>query len=406
TPVANEPAEAPPPPRAEAEAPRRTSRRARKPARDQDESPAAPAEPTPPEAARSEPAAPSRSLDRASANPFDRPTAGFTRDASKESDRHTDERSDLKSSPNEGDGANSHERGANSHERGADSDERGAISDERGPRRRRRRGRRGNRRHDDEFRSDEAANPDPVREGSDGPEPTVARTDPRAQGRPDSPASVPPERPHHRGQDRGRGHGPGQQPSPHRGHDRHHDRGPRRDGRDARPFAEDDADDAPRSPLPIHRGGKPAPAIPVAAEKQRIGLLVDLSVLLNEARDQGGELVFRKLHSALAAGDDVVHAVCFVPPEVNDSGRRALHNSGFDIEPCDSPAAAREALMQTARSATWPVEVLVLAGAPTDVEVPAMNCRVEFAGFGGMAGSRTPGRDKERSLGKNCMFVP
>lgn len=285
-------------------------------------------------------------------------------------------------------------------------------SEDRGANRHGRRGRRGASRQEDEraphsAHDTSAAPADPTdtldairpTRGPSTSAPASESAAPRSQAPRD--AQTPPgrEQPREHGRDRGRTHGP------------HHDRGPRRDGRDARPFRDEDEDygQQPRPALPVHRGGRPAPTMPPPAPQKRIGLLVDLGVLMAQVRSQGGELAFRKLRGELAAGDEVLHAICLVPTEASESCRSALRSTGFELHSYERAEDGRTALLDLARSTDWSVEVLVLAGAPTDADLSSAQTgsrAVALAGFGAIASSATSSGASVRMLGKNCMFVP
>ncbi len=147
----------------------------------------------------------------------------------------------------------------------------------------------------------------------------------------------------------------------------------------------------------------PAPARPygVVEPKHRIALLVDLEALSQQAHEQGAELAYRKIKSAIAGHDRVDKAICFLLPHVPESGRRALRASGFELEFHDSAQEATEALVEAARAADGPVDAVVVAPMPIALQ--------------GADAERTPplqdasfadGADADRRLGRACLFVP
>lgn len=246
----------------------------------------------------------------------------------------------------------------------------------RGRRRRRRRGRRG---HRDDAQRGQGGHEAPH---GDTPFTRDAHAEPgRPQGDrggfPRDPAGPQLDR---RDDRRGR-----QEPSRHHDHDAEEDRQPR----------------APRRP---HSDFKPAPPPPQLPEPRRIAVLLDLANLTQQAREQGGEIAYRKLRSAIAGHDEVVHAVCFTTRELPEAARRVLTGQGFTIEDCADADACADALLDQASRAQWPVDALVVVGSRARASLPAAagGAGVETAGFDGKGSSG----NSDRQLPRSCLFVP
>jgi hypothetical protein len=240
-------------------------------------------------------------------------------------------------------------------------------------RRRRRRGRRG--REDDrpDARDANQAAPFPRAQGDE------VRTEPQNRPFPQDPAA--------------------QQPQPWReGHDRGRDERHRHDSFDR------DEDRIPRQarrPLSDFKPATPPPAAPTA---RRIAILLDLAGLQREAQSLGAEVAFRKVRAAIAGHDEVVHAVCFVPSDLPETARKLLQSTGFTLEEAVDTESAGAAIVQHATHGDWPVDAIVIAGAP---DLAARIVRpdgavIEAADFAGTERTDEP----SRPLGRNCLFVP
>jgi hypothetical protein len=133
-------------------------------------------------------------------------------------------------------------------------------------------------------------------------------------------------------------------------------------------------------------------------------VLLDLANLTQQAREQGGEIAYRKLRSAIAGHDEVVHAVCFTTRELPEAARRVLTGQGFTIEDCADADACADALLDQASRAQWPVDALVVVGSRARASLPAAagGAGVETAGFDGKGSSG----NSDRQLPRSCLFVP
>ena len=182
------------------------------------------------------------------------------------------------------------------------------------------------------------------------------------------------------------------------GHDRNRDDRPRHDSFDR------DEDRAPSQTRRPHSDFKPATPPPEAPAARRIAILLDLAGLQREAQSLGAEVAFRKLRAAIAGHDEVVHAVCFMPPELPETARKLLQSTGFTLEEAADADSATAAIVQHATHGDWPVDAIVIAGAPdlaTRVARPE-GAVIEAADFAGTGRTDEP----SRLLGRNCLFVP
>ncbi len=246
-------------------------------------------------------------------------------------------------------------------------------------RRRRRRGRRG--REDDrpDARDANQAAPFPRAQGDE------VRHEPQSRPFPQDPAA--PQQPQWR-EDRPRREG--------------HERG--RDDRHRHDSFDRDEDRAPRQARRPHSDFKPATPPPQAPAARRIAILLDLAGLQREAQSLGAEVAFRKLRAAIAGHDEVVHAVCFLPSDLSETARKLLQSTGFTLEESTDAESVRSAIVQHATHGDWPVDAIVVAGAP---ELAARIARpegavIEAADFAGTDRTDEP----SRPLGRNCLFVP
>ncbi len=246
-------------------------------------------------------------------------------------------------------------------------------------RRRRRRGRRG--REDDrpDARDANQAAPFPRAQGDE------VRHEPQSRPFPQDPAAQQPQ--------------PWREDRPRReGHDRGRDARHRHDSFDR------DEDRAPRQTRRPHADFKPATPPPEAPAARRIAILLDLAGLQREAQSLGAEVAFRKLRAAIAGHDEVVHAVCFLPPDLPETARKLLQSTGFTLEEAADADSASAAIVQHATHGDWPVDAIVIAGAPNlaaRVGRPE-GAVIEAADFAGTERTDEP----SRPLGRNCLFVP
>lgn len=171
---------------------------------------------------------------------------------------------------------------------------------------------------------------------------------------------------------------------------------------------EDRRRDEPRpTPTPAAETAPPVLARPPAATSgQRVGILVDLEALQQEAQRAGGELAYRKLLRGVLGDRTLIRAICYVGTAPH-SGAQALVASGFEIAPASDAAAMAMAMAVDAMAMASRIDVLVLA--PGNRALPVLvhalrglGIRVEAAGFEGDAPADTIGR----RLGRECVFVP
>lgn len=194
------------------------------------------------------------------------------------------------------------------------------------------------------------------------------------------------------------------QRGPHGRDDRRH--GPRDERRDDRRFErrrdEFEPDDAPPPRLPRRdlTNARRAPALPTPALPRRAAVLVDVAALMQQARDCGGELSFRRLQKALLGHDELVLGLAFVTPDVPPTGRGALAAAGFSLRECADAAAASSAMQAATSEVPADAERVVLAGLARDHAGTAP--AAERAGFR----SAVDGDRGDLLLGTDCMFVP
>lgn len=311
------------------------------------------------------------------------------------------------------------------------------FDDDEGRRRGRRRGRRGRRgaRDDDRpegagFASDQGSAPpreDRAERGADFA-PATGDEDPTEGGAipthepTDAPTATPQQDPFARRQEAPRHGRDGGHPR-----DRHRE-GPRRDGGDRPahgprgPHGRDDRREPPRDDRRFDRRhdeagfddeppqrlprrdlatARRAPALPTPAAPRRTAVLVDVAALMQQARDCGGELSFRRLRKALLGHDHLVLGLAFVTPDVPPSGRGALAAAGFALRECADAAAASAGLLAATADVPADAERLVLAGLARGT-APAGGPAAERAGFR----TAVDGDGGDLLLGADCMFVP
>lgn len=187
----------------------------------------------------------------------------------------------------------------------------------------------------------------------------------------------------------------------------------RRPLRDERPPAE--LRELPRGPHrepPAAEGAMGAPkaaepprAAGTAAIGQRIGILIDLDGLRQQAQQAGGEIAFRKLLHAIAGDRAIVRALCYASGP--GSAAQALGASGFEVVQQEGSEAIATAIAVDAMAMAARIDVLVLAPASRALPVlvhalRAHGVRVEAASLDGKAPPDTIGR----RLGRDCVFVP
>ncbi len=163
-------------------------------------------------------------------------------------------------------------------------------------------------------------------------------------------------------------------------------------------------DRQPRTPRRPVSDFKPATPPRPAPEPRRVAVLIDLAHLSHLAREKGSEIAYRKLHSAIAGHDEVVHAICFTTRDLPETARRVLSSQGFSIEDCGDADACAEALADQASRAEWPVDALIVVGSRKGARLPqaAGGATVETAGFDGNGASES----NTRRLPSTCLFVP
>lgn len=172
----------------------------------------------------------------------------------------------------------------------------------------------------------------------------------------------------------------------------HHDRDRDRDRGDRR---------SPRLPE-----GRPAAPLSRLHSDDRVAVFVDLDALQDQARQQGGEVAFRKLLRAAAGTRKVTAAVCYHGTTTTAGTLRALQAAGFELRPVTAEQAAA-AMVADAAGAIARADVLVLAPCRSDGlrlrdEPGAGDLRIEAASFDGNAPSGTIARP----LGRECLFLP
>jgi len=183
--------------------------------------------------------------------------------------------------------------------------------------------------------------------------------------------------------------------------DRHREREERHHGeREERPRAER----SERDPAPSSRQPEARPrSAPQARAIEQIAVFVNLPELEAEARRNGGELAYRKVLRAVAAGRDVVRAVCALPQGTSAGAQAALRAAGFELLPTPAAAVA-DALATAAAGLLGRVDAIVLAPWSGNVarSLPRGPERLEAAGFDGKA----PPGSVARPLGRDCLFIP
>jgi hypothetical protein len=139
--------------------------------------------------------------------------------------------------------------------------------------------------------------------------------------------------------------------------------------------------------------------------RTRVGILLDLTALQDEARHHGGELSYRKLRRGIAGDRDVARAVCLLPADAPEAAAAAMTASGF--EPRRTSGAELAALTTAAGECRSRADVLMVVpatGPMADLvrNQQEQNLPVETAGF---ADTPIPGVPHRR-LGRDCVFVP
>lgn len=169
-------------------------------------------------------------------------------------------------------------------------------------------------------------------------------------------------------------------------------RGHRDDRRDNRPDRRE-----PRETPPPRRESAVIPP-PPSRRANTVHVVVDLSALEADARNQGGEVLHKRLLATLGNGREVAGATCFAPPQ-------ARVPAGFDVQPADAgmESGLRFAADAIAASAHGTVVLAPASPAITALAI-ALNARggtVEVVGF-----TLADGVPGARKLGRDSLFIP
>jgi len=137
------------------------------------------------------------------------------------------------------------------------------------------------------------------------------------------------------------------------------------------------------------------------ANQARVGILVDLAALRDQARAKGAELAIHRLRAALAGPRRVVRAISYTPIG-------STPPSGFESRPTEDRAAAGVRMAIDAMTLLPEVDVLLLAPISTAVRQLAASVRAQGHGVELADFSPAP-EDADlpvRQLGRDCLFVP
>ncbi len=135
-------------------------------------------------------------------------------------------------------------------------------------------------------------------------------------------------------------------------------------------------------------------------------MFIDVTALEEQAREQGGEISYRRLVSNLVGTRPLIRAVAYVDSsQTTDAGQ--ISASGFEVETIDPGAEAALMVAVDTMGIAPRVDCVVLAPRNPKLEhlartLRSQGLRVETAGF-------NPGEEAAgsyRALGRDSMFVP
>ena len=135
-------------------------------------------------------------------------------------------------------------------------------------------------------------------------------------------------------------------------------------------------------------------------------MFVDVTALEEQARDQGGEISYRRLMRNLTGPRPLIRAVAYVDPsQTADTGR--VSASGFEVETIEEGSEAALTLAVDTMGIAPRVDCVVLAPHNPRLEhlaktLRSQGLRVETAGFA----AKDTGSGCYRALGRDSMFVP
>lgn len=148
----------------------------------------------------------------------------------------------------------------------------------------------------------------------------------------------------------------------------------------------------PRTPRPD------APAVEDPTPGGAVTILVELGELEADARNHGGEVLYKRLLSSLGNGREVRKAICIAGPASRTP-------AGFEVQANDGGAATGVRFAAAAVEASTRGPVVLAPASPAIVELAAALARrgaaVEVAGFS-LTGE-VPGA---RRLGRESLFIP
>ena len=135
-------------------------------------------------------------------------------------------------------------------------------------------------------------------------------------------------------------------------------------------------------------------------------MFVDVTSLEEQAREQGGEVSYRRLLRNLTGPRPLIRAVAYTDPsQIADAGRVAA--SGFEVETIEEGSEAALTLAIDTMGIAPRVDCVVLAPHNPSLEhlaktLRSQGLRVETAGFT----AKDTGFGCYRTLGRDSMFVP
>ena len=185
--------------------------------------------------------------------------------------------------------------------------------------------------------------------------------------------------------------------------------GPDHPSRGDRSNRDDRQAEGPRRRRSRSSGAAARPAEQPASglDTERIGVLIDLAALQEQARELGGELAFRKLLKAIANNRTLFAAVCYVVDDETAAAHGPPPTSALAVQRHPDAQTAAVAMTVDAMEMAGNIDTVVLAPMPPTLRpllaaLAARGVRVEVASFSG----RAPSDTEPRPLGNNCLFVP
>lgn len=166
-----------------------------------------------------------------------------------------------------------------------------------------------------------------------------------------------------------------------------------------------------------HRTGRmiPVPTPEGEIRGARVAVLMNLERLVDDAREQGGEVAYGKLLQFVARRRHLIRAIAYAQTTTAQSTAPTLRGSGVETQAIGTPSDLPVAIAVDAMALATRVDSVVLVPdaeglAPLTAALRAHGIRVETAGFGDPHGGPGTGDDDpllaRHRLGDESLFQP